>query len=222
MKLIHFWSEPASERLRLALQFKGIDYELIVPDYDDDEIFFTLGVARSAPIVQWSDDVIETNSLAALAALETRYPQPSLWASLADAQWQALLNWRSRADTMLDRLYAPIRPAYRDIGDNDSHLASYKASVAARFHMSLEALANDRYDAFDQLDHVTHFKELGRFVRQHRFYAGSLSVADILITADLFPLQILDGVTLPIDLMYYFERVQKSCGVDLRAGLIGE
>lgn len=220
MRLIHFWSEPASERLRLALQFKGLDYELVVPDYDDDEIFFNLGVARSAPVIQWPDRTVDTGSLPALAALEARYPQPSLWAPLATDQWQALLDWRLRVNTLLERLYAPIRPAYRDIGDSDSHIASYKAFVAARFHMPLEALANDRYDAFGQLDSLTHFGKLGHFVNEHRFYAGSLSVADILLTADLFPLQILDGVTLPIHLMYYFERVQASCGIDLRAGLI--
>ncbi len=221
MRFYHFWFEPVSERVRLALGAKGIAHERVIPDYDDDETFFDLGVARQAPVWRWADGRVETDSLAIVRALDSDQPDPPLFAPLQDGQWQALQAWRLSAADLLERLYAPVRPAYRGLGDHPSHLASYKASVAARLGASMEELANDRYGAYAQLDALTRFKDLGVFLAQHRFYAGAFSAADVLLTADLFPLQLQDGITLPIDIMYYFERVQDVCGVDLRDGLIG-
>ena len=220
MKFYHFWFEAVSERVRLALSFKSVAYELIVPDYDDDETFFELGVARVAPVICWDDGRVDAGPADLLPEIERRFSTPSLFAPLAPEQWRSLCEWRESADSILERLYAPLRPAYLGIGEREAHLASYKASVQARFGTSLEDLANDRYAVYGQLDSLTRLKELGAYVAKHRFYAGDLSAADILLTADLFPLQLLDGVALPIDLMYYFERVQESCRVNLRDGLI--
>lgn len=220
MKLYHFWFEAVSERARLALSFKSLPYELVVPDYDDDETFFELGVARSVPVVSWDDGRLDVGAAGLLEEIDRRYPAPSLFAPLAPEQWRALGDWRAAVDNILERLYAPIRPAYVGIGDKDGHLASYKASVQARFGASLEDLANDRYAVYGQLESLTHLKDLGAYIAKHRFYAGEFSAADVLLAADLFPLQLLDGVTLPIDLMYYFERVQEACRVNLRDGLI--
>ena len=221
MRFYHFWFEPASERVRLALGAKGIEHERIIPDYDDDETFFEIGVARQAPVLVWDDGRVETDSEMILRALDAHRPDPALFGPLQDAQWQALRAWRTKAARLLERLHAPVRPAYRGLGDHPSHLASYKASVVARFGATLEELANDRYGAYSQLDALTQFKDLGAFLAQHRFYAGRFSAADVLLAADLFALQLQDGITLPIDIMYYFERVQDVCGVDLRDGLIG-
>lgn len=220
MKLYHFWFEPSSDRVRLALSLKGVAYDLIVPDPDDDETFFEMGVARQAPVLLWEDGLVQTETEAIFQEIDRRFPQPGLFASLAVGQWESLWEWRAAADHLLERLYAPIRPAYLGIGDNDAHLASYKASIQARFRVSLEDLANDRYGVYGQLDQLTRLKPLASYLAQHGFYSGSLSAADLILAADLFPLQLLDGVTLPIDLMYYFERVQEACGVDLRAGLV--
>lgn len=220
MKFYHFWFEPASERVRLALGFKGLAHDRIVPDYGDDETFFELGVARAAPVLVGDDGAVLVDPWEILRAVDRHGPSPALFAALGDDQWRSLVSWRARADGLLERLYAPMRPAYRGIGDRPDHLASYKASVAARFGASLEELANDRYGAYAQLDAGTDFKGLGGFLAKHRFYAGDFSVADVLLTADLFPLQLLDGLTLPIDIMYYFERVQDACRVDLRCGLV--
>ncbi len=221
MRFYHFWFEPASECVRLALGAKAIEHERIIPDYDDDETFFELGVARQVPVLLWDDGRVHTDSQIILRALDAYRPDPPLFGPLQDAQWQALQAWRAQAAGLLERLYAPVRPAYRGLGDHPSHLASYKASLAARFGVSLEELANDRYGVYAQLDALTQFKALGAFLAQHRFYAGTFSAADVLLAADLFALQLQDGITLPIDIMYYFERVQDVCGVYLRDGLIG-
>jgi glutaredoxin 2 len=49
---------------------------------------------------------------------------------------------------------------------------------------------------------------------------GEPSIADALLAADLYPLQILDGISLPIDLMYYLRRVEETCATSLDAGLL--
>ncbi|MHB0889074.1 hypothetical protein [Acidithiobacillus sp.] len=37
--------------------------------------------------------------------------------------------------------------------------------------------------------------------------------------ADLHLLRLLDGVTVPLDLLYYFQRVATACGVSLEDGM---
>ncbi len=89
-----------------------------------------------------------------------------------------------------------------------------------RYGLSLEALANDRYAGYQQLERLSRLTELARHLSRNRFYSGAISIADLLLTADLFPLQLHDGLSLPVDLMYYLERVQETCGLDLRQGLV--
>jgi glutaredoxin 2 len=99
-------------------------------------------------------------------------------------------------------------------------MAAYKAGVANKYGLSLEALANDRYAGYQQLARLSRLTQLARHLSQNRFYTGAISIADLLLTADLFPLQLHDGLSLPVDLMYYLERVQDTCGLDLRRGLV--
>lgn len=122
---------------------------------------------------------------------------------------------------MRERLYAPVLPAFIDIGADENDMAAYKNAVLHRYGMSVEALSNDRYDGFNQLVAQGHLIQLGRHLAQQRFYLNNtLSACDILIACDLFPLQLLDGVTMPLDLMYYIQRVETACNTSLRAGLI--
>ncbi|MHB1532786.1 hypothetical protein [Acidithiobacillus sp.] len=51
------------------------------------------------------------------------------------------------------------------------------------------------------------------------FYGTTLSLVDIVLTADLHLLRLLDGVTIPLDLLYYFQRVATVCGVSLEDGM---
>ena len=137
------------------------------------------------------------------------------------ASWTALLAWRSRVDAVLARLHAPVTPAFADVGADATTLMAYKADIQHRFGMSVEALSNDRYDGYLQFATLSHLPELGRHLSQQRFYlGGKLSACDLVLACDLFPLQLLDGVTLPMDLLYYIERVEKACGASLRDGLI--
>ncbi|OBS08055.1 glutathione S-transferase [Acidihalobacter prosperus] len=218
--LYHFWSSPESQRVRLALGYKGVDYADQALAYDDDETFFELGVARQVPLLRLDDGRLLTDSTDILWRIDEFFPDgPTLVSGRIDAAaWTALLEWRVRVHHVLERLYAPIRPAYRDIGGDPAILAAYKAEVEARFGMSLEALANDRYDGYAQLRQLSRLDELARHLAQRRFYMGEISIADLLLAADLYPIQIHDGIALPIDLMYYLQRVGETCATPLSEG----
>jgi glutaredoxin 2 len=118
---------------------------------------------------------------------------------------------------VLERLWAAAKSAYRDIA---AALPAYKEEVRQRFGLTLEALASDRYAGFGQLSHLMRLRDLAKYLAERGFYVGQISIADLVIAADLFPLQLLDGVRLPIDLLYYFERVEDTCRTGLGEGLV--
>lgn len=221
--LYHFWSSPQAQRVRLALNYKQIDYDDHPVAYDDDETFFELGTARVVPLLQLDDGRLLTDSVDILWQIDELFPDtpPLVQGRVDAAAWQALLDWRKRVDHVLDRLYAPIRPGYRGVGDDAASLAAYKQEIQQRFGMSVEELANDRYDGYGQLDRMTQLNALARHLAQKRFYMGEPSIADMLLCADLHPVQVLDGITLPIDLMYYLSRVAEACHVRLEDALLG-
>ncbi len=219
--LYHFWWSPEAQRVRLALGYKGIVYEDRPIAFDDDETFFALGVARTVPVLQCDDGTLLTDSATILRQLDHYWPHRPIYEGiLTAATWDALLGWRQSADALLTRLHAPVLPAYRGIGDSEQNLAAYKSEVSRRFGASVEELSNDRYGAFGQLMQVARLRELAIRLAKNRFYLGQPSAADMLLAADLFPLQLLDGVTLPIDLMYYIQRVEDTCQTGLRDGLL--
>lgn len=220
--LYYFYSSPESARVRLALNYKQVRYEARPLAFDDDETFFELGIARQAPVLQLDDGSLLTDSLAILERLDAWFPDtlPIFEGIIDEGAWAALLAWRKSVDTILQRLQAPALPGYADIGGSEDSLAAYKSLVQSRFGMTVEELSNDRYAAFAQLDGLTNLKALATHLAQNRYYLGVPSAADMLIAADLFPLQVLDGVTMPIDLMYYLQRVEETCRTNLREGLL--
>lgn len=219
--LYFFHSSSASQRVRLALGYKQVAYTAHALDYDDDETFFNLGLAREVPILVLADGRRLTDSIDILAQIDDLFVGPALrHGVIDDAAWAALLDWRRRVDALFARLQAPALAGYADIAVREASLADYKAAVQRRFGQSLEELSNDRYAAFEQLAAQTRLPELARHLARERFYVGRPSIADMVIAADFYPLQLLDGVTLPLDLMYYLERVAEVCGVDLREGVL--
>lgn len=219
-RLLYSPSEIAANRVRLALGYKQIPYEAIAVAQHDDETFFDLGIARVGCVLDVNGNLL-TDTIAILEQADRLLGGPSLMDGVLPADaWRALLAWRNSIDAILARLYAPVLPAYSDISATDMTLSAYKASVEHRFGMSVEALSNDRYDGFAQLARRSHLPQLSQHLAHEKFYyGGGLTAADLIIAADFFPLQLLDGVTLPLDLMYYFERVTRACGTSLRENI---
>ncbi len=218
--LYHFWSDTGSQRVRLALGYKKVSYIDTPLSYLEDEAFFDLGVSRSVPILKMPDTQLKTNVDEILWNIDTLFPtENTLVKGIIDEQaWQALRDWRSKIDAILTRMLAPALLNYVDIAADEESVAAYKRQVLKQYKMSAEALANDRYAAYDQLAQMTNMKALGSHLSQNQFYMGKLSIADVLITADFYPLQCLDGVNLPIDILYYLARVEKACNIDLQQG----
>lgn len=213
-----FPSDTGAQRVRLALGYKDIEYRAIALDYADDETFFELGIGRRGCVLRLADGTLLDDSVVILGRADKLFGRaPILEGVLPADAWQALLAWRGETAALLDRLYAPVRPAYSDIAGSEANLAAYKAEVQQRFGISVEALSNDRYAAYTQFTARSRLSALARHLARERFYYdGKITAADFVLAADLYPLQLLDGVSLPLDLMYYFERVAAACKTDLR------
>lgn len=220
LTLYFFWSSMAAQRVRLALGYKHINYRAVALSRDDDETFFELGMARQ-PFVAVMGEAVFTDSTTLLAELDGRVGGvPIFDGVLPSDAWAALLRWRDSVEHLLARLHAPVLPAFIDIAASEEAHLAYKADVERRFGLSVEALSNDRYDGYQQLSRVSRLPELARHLAREKFYfGGKLTAADCLLAADLFPLQLLDGVTLPVDLLYYLDRVEKACDASIREGL---
>ena len=222
IKFYHRWSSMAAQQVRLALHYKSVEFISAPLTQDDDALWFDWGAARADLALLIPGHPIQTDALAILAELDTQTSGAPIYQGIIDLEaWQALLTWRDANQNILQRLYAPVLPAFIDIGANETDLAQYKTTVALAYGMSVEALSNDRYDGYKQFAAQSHLTELGSHLAKHKFYLnGRFSACDIVLACDLFPLQLLDGVTLPIDLMYYIKRIEATCGGSLRDGLI--
>ena len=220
VSLYHFWSDTNSQRLRLALGYKNIDYDDHPLSYWDDETFFDLGVSRSVPVLKMPDGHLLTDINDMLWNIDKIFPEGEALVEgvIDESAWNALLEWRANVDAVLTRMTAPALLNYVDIASDEESVNAYKREVQQTYNMSAEALANDRYAAYDQLAKMTNIKALGQHLSKNKFYMSKPSIADVLIAADLYPLQCLDGVSLPIDILYYLARVEKECGVDLQQG----
>ena len=221
--LYHLWSSMPAQRVRLGLTFKGVPHTA-VPVHGEaaDALFFELGVAHAPLALRLADGRVHTDPLTTLEGLDGWLGGPPLFPPALDPQaWRALLDWRRSVDAVLARLCAPVGPAFADVADDPDSLARYKRETERRFGMGVEALSNDRYDGYGQFERLAQLKALSRHLARERFYVGGApSAADLLIACDLFPLQLLDGVSVPVDLLYYIERVERACGASPREGVV--
>ncbi len=205
------WRHEGS-RLRLALAASHGPYETIALPFAADEVFFELGVGEYPALLQ-TETKLYTDSLEVLQQFSDLCPASSL-ATVSLADWQGLKAWHSANALLLERLYAPVALAAITFSEETAR-EDYKNAIVNRFGQSVEALANDRYEAFQQFARQSQLNALSQHLEKNRFYNGQCSAADCWLTADLFPLQFLDGISLPIGLRYYWQRVMAFCGCDL-------
>ena len=216
--LYFHWSDPLALRLRLLLGAKDIRYQQEARPLQDLETAFDLGHAR-LPVVQidgrnWGGELSE------LPDLDAALGRESLYAGIVDASdWQAFCQWRQDLDALLQRLLTPVQPVFAEISDDPADLQYFRREGERRFAQSLEALANDRYGGYQQLAQRGRLSTLAKHLAKQRFYLGRLSLIDVVLCADFQLLRLLDGVTLPLDLQYYFQRVAEICRVSLNSGM---
>lgn len=221
--LYHAWSSMPAQSVRLGLAYKNVPHDCIAFGEQADELCFELGIALSPLAIRFDGGGLETDAIPILEALDSRLGGTPILDGVVDAlSWRSFLRWRACIAPLLERLSAPALAAFADIAASDAALAAYKAQVRQRFGMSAEELSNDRYDGFRQFAAAAGLRELSRRLVRDRFYCGRLSAADLILACELFPLQLLDGVCVPMDLMYYIDRVEKACGASPRDGLIAQ
>ncbi|WP_248885073.1 glutathione S-transferase [Acidithiobacillus acidisediminis] len=216
--LYFHWSDPQALRLRLLLGAKRIAYRQETRPLQDLETAFDLGHA-GLPVLQTSERCW-SGALDELPGLEAELGGESLGAGFVDPrEWQAFCQWRQDLDALLQRLIVPVQPAFAEIADDPEDLQYFRQENERRLGQSLEALANDRYGAYQQLAQRARLSTLAKLLAKQRFYLGRPSIIDLVLCADFHLLRLLDGVTLPLDLQYYFQRVAEHCQVSLNSGM---
>lgn len=220
--LYHAWSSMDAQSVRLALRYKEVAHEAIPLSDEHDGLFFELGVAIGPLLLRLDEQRMCTDPTVILESLDRWVGGRPLFDGLVKPEaWSLLQTWLARSGPLLARLTAAVLPAFADVGGSAEQYARATAEVERRFGMSLEALASDRYEGYRQLERTADLGGLARHLARHRYFtAGTLTAADLLLACRLFPLQLLDGVTLPIDLLYYIDRVEKACGASPREGLL--
>jgi glutathione S-transferase len=220
--LYHAWSSMPAQAVRMALAAKRVPHEAVSLALEHDAIFFDLGIAWSPMLLVREGGAFSTDADEALRGIDGWAGGDPLFAGIVpEDAWRGLLAWRAETGPLCERLAAPALLAFRDLSATEQSVTNYRRALARRFGISLEVLANDRYDGYLQFAGVAGLDTLARRLAKDRFYVGGrLSVADLLVACYLFPLQLLDGVTFPIDLMYYIERVERASGASPREGLI--
>jgi len=203
--------------LRLLYAWRGLPLRLEPKPLRDFATAFDLGFADLPVLIdgrdrRWSGAV---ESLPELDAELGSVPENPLLA----AEWPAFLAWRAELEPLRQRLLAPILPVYPEISEDAEDFRWYRQECERRFGQGPEALANDRYGAYQQLERRGRLRELARILARRKFYLGDMSLIDVVLTADFHALRLLDGVTVPIDLLYYFQRVASLAGLSLDSGL---
>ncbi|MCE5386997.1 MAG: glutathione S-transferase [Acidithiobacillus sp.] len=214
--LYFHWSDPKALRLRLLLGAKGVPYLAEPRPLQDLETAFDLGFSQ-LPLLHFGERIYSA-AFEDLWTLALLLPGKPL-AAIPDAEWQAFCRWRGDFSALLERLVIPVQPAFAEISDDPDDLAFFRSQAERRLGQSLEALANDRYGAYQQLERQGNLRQLAKIIGKERYYLGTLSLIDLILTADFQLLRLLDGVTLPLDLQYYFQRVADHCQVALNAGI---
>lgn len=98
LQLYSYFRSSAAYRVRIALNFKGINYQQIpvnlVANEQNSPDYLATNPQGLVPALKLSDDTIITQSTAILEWLEEEYPEPSLYPhdSMVRAQARSLCN----------------------------------------------------------------------------------------------------------------------------------
>ena len=81
MKLYSYWRSVTAYRVRIALNLKGVDAEIIPVDIMDgaqrDDDFVALNPAMGVPVLLLDDGTVLSQSMAIIDWLDSAYPEPA-------------------------------------------------------------------------------------------------------------------------------------------------
>ncbi|MBU2752107.1 glutathione S-transferase [Acidithiobacillus thiooxidans] len=215
LTLIHFDFCPFCQRVRLALGYKGIDFNEQPARFYGPEHFQSISGFDRLPVVEYPDGSRQGESLEIIAELDRRFPEtPPLWrGAIGDTEWERVQAWRARISGLLFRLIAPTLPQYASLGQDPRAMTYYRDRMESWLGDTLEGLQERRKEWYAGME--ADLQEVTERVAHHGFYTPVFSVADTLITGDLTGLRLLEDIQLPPELTTYFERVEAAAQTTL-------
>lgn len=167
MKLYGYWRSSATWRLRIALNWKGLPYEVVPVHLVKREQHSAAHVARNpmaqVPVLELEDGTTLTQSLPIIEYLESQHPEPALLpgSPIARAQVRALAE-------VVNAGIQPIQNfrVLMDLVDLGVDKGAWGAMVIDRGLRALEAMAKPLS---------------GRFL-----YGDALSMADLCLIPQLY------------------------------------
>ena len=219
--LYHYPFCPPAQRVRLAIAAKGLPVVQETLPYTDLTTPVDLAGRKRLPILVTDAGEVLSDSMTILQRLERQAPDPPLLeAVIRPADFEGLRAWTEEVALLLDRLRAPVQLGFRGLADDADAADYFRRQVASRHGAQLEELVNARYADYRSLASQADLKGLARALTRGRFFSGCLSVADLYIVTEWGPLRWVDGISPPLDLLYYFERVEEACGLGLAEDLV--
>lgn len=217
--LYHYPFCPPAQRVRLALGAKGREDEQVALPYTDLETPIELAGRKQVPIYVTDDGEALLESETILRRIEAESPEPPLFEGAIEvADYEALKAWMAELEPLVDRLRGPTQLGYAGLGDDPDAAEYFRRQVETRTGAQLEELVNARYADYLDFEARAGLKRFANVLAKSRFFSGRLSVADLYIVSEWGFLRWVDGVSPPLDLLYYFERVEDACGVKLASG----
>lgn len=217
--LYHYPFCPPAQRVRLALGAKDREVEQVALPYTDLETPVELAGRKQVPIYVTDDGEVLLESESILRRIESEALEPPLYEGAVDPEdYEALKAWMGELADVVDRLRAPTQLGYAGLGDDADAAEYFRRQVEARTGTQIEELVNARYADYRDFEARAGLKRFANVLAKSRFFSGQLSVADLYIVSEWGFLRWVDGVSPPLDLLYYFERVEDACGVKLASG----
>ncbi|HKJ88645.1 MAG TPA: glutathione S-transferase N-terminal domain-containing protein [Gammaproteobacteria bacterium] len=217
--LYHYPFCPPAQRVRLALGLKEVAAEQVALPYTDLETPIELAGRKQVPIYVTDDGEVLLESEAILCRIDREVPEPPLFeGAIEPDDYEALKGWMGGLETLVDRLRGPTQLGYSGLGDDEEAAEYFRRQVEHRNGAQMEELVNARYADYRELEAGAGLKRFGNLLAKSRFFSGRLSAADLYIVSEWGFLRWVDGVSPPLDLLYYFERVEEACGVKLASG----
>jgi glutaredoxin 2 len=217
--LYHYPFCPPAQRVRLALGAKGRGVDLVALPYTDLETPVELAGKKQLPIyvTDGGEALLESETI--LRRLEAEAPEPPLFeGAIEAADYEALKAWMGEFDQLVDRLRGPTQLGYAGLGDDADAAEYFRRQLETRTGIQIEELVNARYADYLDFEAGAELKRFANVLAKSRFFSGRLSVADLYIVSEWGFLRWVDGIHPPLDLLYYFERVEEACGVKLASG----
>lgn len=141
MKLCYSALSPFCRKVRMAMEMKGLDFELLPGDHVAEIPAFNL---RAEVPMLIDGDLVVCNSADILGYLDRKYPERPLY-PLAPAAYAAVREWERYADTHLDAIVTVIGNwAFAKLPEMPAGLKAAAISAASVVYDRLQEQLGDR------------------------------------------------------------------------------